>query len=360
MSFLIYGAYGYTGELIARAAVERGLEPILAGRDAARLRPLAAELDLPHRVFSVDVAASVEAALHDVPLVLHCAGPFAHTATPVVDACLRAGVHYLDITGEMDVFAQLAERDGEAQAAEVMLLPGVGFDVVPTDCLAAYLHERMPEANQLELAIYAQNGQVSKGTAKTAIEQIGDGGVVRRGGTLMHVPPAWKTRSVDFGTGPKEVVTIPWGDLITAYHSTGIPNITVYARLPASAHRLVAASKVFGPVLRSSPVKRLLKWAARKGASGPDAEARKRGASAVWAEVTSRNGRSMAARLHGPEVYAFTVGTALAAVDAVLSGTAPPGFQTPATAFGADFVLGIDGVRREDLASAAGTPSSAE
>lgn len=349
MSFLIYGAYGYTGELIAREAVERGLEPMLAGRDATKLRALATELDLPYRAVTLNVEAPLDDVLEDVPLVMHCAGPFVHTAQPMVDACLRTGTHYLDITGEIDVFSQIAGRDAEAQKAGVMLLPGVGFDVVPTDCLAAHLHERLPEAEQLELAIMAVGSRVSQGTATTAIEHIADGGAVRRGGEIMDVPPVWKQREVDFGRGPKSVVTIPWGDLVTAYWSTGIPNITVYARLPSTARRLMTASQVLGGVLKSKPVQDTLKWAVRQGEPGPDEQMRKQGASIVWGEATGRDGKAVRARLFGPETYAFTTRAALASVEAVLDGTAPTGYQTPAMAFGADFVLGIDGVEREDL-----------
>lgn len=349
MSFLIYGAYGYTGELIARAAVERGLEPTLAGRDATKLRALATELDLPYRAVTLNVEAPLDDVLEDVPLVVHCAGPFIHTAKPMVDACLRTGTHYLDITGEIDVFEQIAGRNAEAQDAGVMLLPGVGFDVVPTDCLAAHLHKRMPEAEQLELAIMAVGSTVSQGTATTAIEHIADGGAVRRGGEIMSVPPAWKQREVDFGRGPKSVVTIPWGDLVTAYWSTGIPNITVYARLPSTARRLMTASQVLGGVLKSKPVQDTLKWAVRQGEPGPDAQMREQGASIVWGEATARDGHAVRSRLLGPETYAFTTRAALASAEAVLEGTAPVGYQTPAMAFGADFVLGIEGVKREDI-----------
>ncbi len=352
MSFLIYGAYGYTGELIARDAVARGWEPLLAGRDAAKLRALATELELPYRAVTLNVEKPLDDVLEEVPLVVHCAGPFTHTAQPMVDACLRTGTHYLDITGELDVFAQIAERDAEAQEAGVMLLPGVGFDVVPTDCLAAHLHERLPEAEQLELAIMAVGSGVSQGTATTAIEHIADGGAVRRGGEIMKVPPAWKKREVDFGRGAKEVVTIPWGDLVTAYWSTEIPNITVYARLPSTARRLMAASQVLGGVLKSRPVQDTLKWAVRQGEPGPDATTREQGASIVWGEVTARDGTTAQSRLYGPETYAFTTRTALASAEAVLDGTAPMGYQTPAMAFGADFVLGIEGVEREDIGDA--------
>src|SRR6476659_6763268 len=133
--FLIYGANGYTGTLIARAAVARGQRPILAGRNAAALVTLASDLGLECRIFALDDPAQVAEGISGMQAVLHCAGPFAHTYRPLADACLQARVHYLDITGEVAVFEALVTRSAAAQAARVMLLPGVGFDVVPSDCL---------------------------------------------------------------------------------------------------------------------------------------------------------------------------------------------------------------------------------
>jgi len=349
MPFLIYGAYGYTGSLIAREAVERGLTPTLAGRDEAKLRALAEELTLPYRAFELSNTEALDTALDEAMLVLHCAGPYAHTATPMVEGCLRTGTDYLDITGEIEVLEMLAALDEQAQALDVMLLPSVGFDVVPSDCLAVHLHERLPSAEQLELAIYGKGG-FSRGTAATAIEQFGQGGTIRRDGQLQHVPMGWRTRRVDFGEGPVEVISIPWGDVATAYRSTGIPNITTYMRLPELVQHLMAVGRALDRLLATTPVQQLLKRRVQKGKPGPTAEERAAGESFVWGEAVDEAGTRAVARLHGPETYDFTVQAALAAVQRVLDGGATPGFQTPATAFGADFVFEVDGVTREEVA----------
>ena len=350
MSFLIYGAYGYTGALIAREAKRRGLTPTLAGRDGGKLAALARELDLPSRPFALDDRAALDAALGDAPLVLHCAGPFSKTTRPMLEGCLRTGTHYLDITGEIGVFEMLAAQDVRARQAEVLLLPGVGFDVVPTDCLAAHLKSRLPEAAYLELAIQGMSG-VSRGTALTAVENMDAGGAVRRGGQITRVPGAWRTRTVDFGGGPVEVVSIPWGDVATAYHTTDIPNIVTYARLPGAAVRAMKAGNYLGWLFSSSPVQRLLKRQIRQRPPGPDAQVRARGASVVWGQAsTATSAQTVASRLRGPEAYELTVQTALAAAQKVMEGAARPGFQTPAGLFGKDFILEIDGVEREDVA----------
>ncbi|HEX8144783.1 MAG TPA: saccharopine dehydrogenase NADP-binding domain-containing protein [Pyrinomonadaceae bacterium] len=346
--FLLYGANGYTGELVARLAAERGWRPLLAGRDPKKIEPLARELGFEYRSFALDDAAAMDAALKSVGVVLHCAGPFSRTSGPMADACLRTRTHYLDITGEIAVFESLAQRSEEARAAGVMLLPGAGFDVVPSDCLAAHLKARLPSATRLTLAIRG-SGRVSHGTATTMVENINRGGLVRRDGRLTPVPAAWKTREVDFGSGPIVATTIPWGDIATAFYSTGIPNIEVYAAIPSSARAMMKASRVLGPLLATAPVQRFLKKRIKAQPAGPSDAERVHGASYVWGEVTDDEGRKSSARQRGPEGYTLTAMTALAIVERVLGGTAPAGFQTPSLAYGADFILEIEGITREDL-----------
>ena len=253
---LIYGSYGFTGNLIARLAVQRGLRPILAGRDPQRLARQAVELGLEHVAFSLDDRAAAHQALQNTFAVLHCAGPFVHTALPMAEACLRAGVHYLDITGEITVFEALAVRDAEAQAAGVMLLPGVGFDVVPTDCLAAHLKQRLPSATQLVLGIKTVGGRSSHGTMESAIESLPLGGKARRDGELVDVPLGTLTRQIDFGRGPRPAVAVPWGDVTTAWHSTSIPNIEVYFAWPSSMRWGMKAARWLQPVLTTSAARR--------------------------------------------------------------------------------------------------------
>ncbi|MFB3132102.1 MAG: trans-acting enoyl reductase family protein, partial [Rhodothermales bacterium] len=338
----------YTGRLIAEMAVERGLRPVLAGRNADKLAALAGALDLDYQAFALDDRAALDAALAEVPLVLHCAGPFVRTAGPMAEACLRTGTHYLDVTGEISVYEQLAALDAQARAAEVMLLPGVGFDVVPTDCLALHLKHRLPSATHLELAIMGL-GRLSHGTATTMVENIGSGGAVRRDGRLEPVPAAWKRREVDFGRGPVTVVSIPWGDVATAYHSTGIPNIVVYAALGKRMPGLLRLTRYTGWLLASPPAQVFFKWMIRRQPPGPSAEQRAQGRSFVWGTVWDDDGGRATARLKGPEGYAFTALAALALAEKGLDGEAVAGFQTPAKAFGPDFVLDIAGVTRVDL-----------
>jgi short subunit dehydrogenase-like uncharacterized protein len=345
-AWLLYGANGYTGELIARRAAALGHRPILAGRSAGAVEDLARELALEARVFALDDPAAMARGLEGVVAVLHCAGPFSRTARPMVEACLRARVHYLDITGEIDVFERMAARHEEARREGVTILPGTGFDVVPSDCLAAHLGRRLPEATHLALG-FQGSAALSRGTATTALERLHEGGAVRRDGRIVRVPPAWKTRVIDFGAGPRTAITIPWGDVSTAYHSTGIPNVEVYLAAPAPVRRALRLSRPFLPLLGLAPVQALLKRRIRAGPPGPTAEQRARGRSLLWGEAAG-DGRRIVSRLEAPEAYELTSHTALAAVLRVVKGAVPAGFQTPSRAFGPDFILEIEGTRRRD------------
>lgn len=347
-NFLLYGANGYTGNLIAHMASARGLRPILAGRDAVTIERLARELNLEYRVFSLDDPQAMDAALTEVAAVLHCAGPFSRTSRPMADACLRTKTHYLDITGEAAIIESLAARDTEAKEAGVMLLPCVGFDVVPSDCLAAHLKRRLPSATKLALAIQGM-GRLSRGTAMTMIENINRGGLVRRNGKLTGVPAAWKTREIDFGRGPVMATTIPWGDVASAFYSTGIPNIEVYAAIPASMRRLMKLSRHFGWLLGSSAMQRFLKKRISNQPPGPSEREREKGKSFVWGEVEDDAGNRAVSRLRGPEGYKLTALTSLAIVAKVVAGDFSVGFQTPSKAYGPDLILEIEGDVREDV-----------
>ncbi|HKQ51289.1 MAG TPA: saccharopine dehydrogenase NADP-binding domain-containing protein [Pyrinomonadaceae bacterium] len=347
-NFLLYGANGYTGKLVARLAKERGLSPVLAGRDRASIEKSAQELGFEHRVFPLDDAPALDAALNEAAVVLHCAGPFSRTSKPMADACLRTKTHYLDITGEAAVIESLAARDREAKEAGVMLLPCVGFDVVPSDCLAAHLKRRLPTAARLALAIMGM-GRVSRGTATTMVENINRGGLVRRAGKLTPVPAAWKTREIDFGRGAVEATTIPWGDVASAYYSTGIPNIEVYATIPQKVRRMMKLTRSFGWLLGAAPVQRFLKKRIKNQPPGPSEEERTKGRSFVWGEVEDEAGGRAVSRLSGPEGYTLTALTALAIVGHVTGGNFSAGFQTPAKAYGPDLILEIEGVEREDV-----------
>ena len=349
-SFLLYGANGYTARLIIDLACSVGLTPVLAGRSATRLKPLADATGLSYRVADLQDAAALDALLVDTPVVLHCAGPFSKTAAPMQQACLRTGTHYLDITGEIDVFEYGMTLHNEALRQNVMLMSGVGFDVVPTDCLARYLHDRLPDATHLQLAFANDGGSLSHGTAQTALEGIGGGGKVRTRGRIVTVPNAHKTITVDFGDGsPRPCMSIPWGDVSTAGHTTGIPNVETFIGSSGGQIRLAKLGNYLGWLLRSKAVQSFLQKRVTKTVTGPDVSTRQRARVHVWGKVWNAQGKTAEARLHGPEGYTLTALTALSITQKVLDGDWKAGYQTPAGCYGADLILEIDGVTREDV-----------
>jgi short subunit dehydrogenase-like uncharacterized protein len=342
MNWLIYGANGYTGELIAREAKARNLSPILAGRDEKKVASLARELGLEHRVFALDASDAIARHLLGVGLVLHCAGPFSATSGPVLDACLAVRAHYLDITGEIAVFEQAHGRHEQAEKAGVVVCPGVGFDVIPTDCLAATLKKALPGATHLALGFDAPT-RMSPGTAKTTVEGIAQGGRVRQEGRIIEVPLAHRVRRIDFGDGEKWAMTIPWGDVATAYHTTGIPNIEVF--VPASP-RLIASTQRANHVrwfLGWRPIQSLLKRRAGK-MKGPSAERREKMPTYVWGEVLDEQGGRKTARIKTANGYSVTVSGSLAVVEHLLkSSDVHGGSYTPAKLLGADLVTRLPG-----------------
>lgn len=348
MSLIIYGATGYTGRLILAEALAKGLRPILAGRNADEIRALATAHGLEARPVSLSDAKALDAALAGVTVVLHCAGPFWRLGPPMIAACMRVGAHYLDITGEIAVFEQCAASGPKAKSLGLTLMPGVGFDVVPSDCLAAHLHRRLPSATELTLAFTGGTG-LSRGTATTMVEGIAQGGAVRRGGKIIRVPSAYQTREIDYGDRVRHSVTIPWGDVSTAFHSTNIPNITVYTAMPKSTARWMRLARPIMPLLGTAPAQKYLKGRINARTPGPSAERRAGAQSRLWGEAKDASGRIVQSRLLAPDGYSLTAMTAVGAAARVLAGEVAPGYQTPSTAFGADFILGFPQTQREDV-----------
>ena len=339
---IVYGANGYTGKLIVDVALREGLRPVVAGRRREAVEPLAAAWGVPSLCFSLDDAASAAHLLEPYGAMILAAGPFSRTSAAALEACLRAKTAYLDITGEVDVFEAVFARDADAKKAGIAVLPGAGFDVVPSDCLAKALSEALPGAETLTLAF--RGFKTSAGTMKTMLEGIPKGGLVREGGKLVRVPAAWKTIEVPLGAKTRLAMTIPWGDLSTAFRSTGIPNIEVYMAVPPSAVAAARRMRRFAKLLGLSPVQSFLKARVEKTVKGPTAEERDRERSYLWGRVT-RGGSAVTGKLETLEGYALTAETAVAIAKRVLAGDVGPGVHTPSQAFGSRFIETIRGSR---------------
>ena len=346
---LVYGATGYTGKLVAAEAARRDLDVVLAGRDPEKLKAVASPLGLESRAFALEDAARLRASLEDVAAVLHIAGPFSATARPMVDGCIATQTHYLDVTGEIDVFEAIAQRDEQARALGVVLLPGVGFDVVPSDCLAAHVAARVESARTVRIAIAGVSGGVSRGTAKTSVEALADGLRLRRDGVIVRQPPGSLERHFDLGAGPLRAVGVPLGDVATVFYSTGAPNVETYFVASGAVPRMLRASRFLLPLLRTKAVQRFLKRRVDAMPEGPDDATRESTRAMIYAEATGTDGETARAMLETPSGYQLTLHAAVESARRVAAGEAPAGYQTPATAFGADFVLELPDCQRTDL-----------
>jgi short subunit dehydrogenase-like uncharacterized protein len=353
---LLYGANGYTGRLILDELKRLGLEMTIAGRSRAPLEALASSRGVAHRVFTLEDPARVAEELAPYAVLLLAAGPFSATSRPAFDACLEARTSYLDITGEIDVFEALFARDAEAKAAGITAVPGVGFDVVPTDALAALLAKELPGAVRLELAF--RGGRTSVGTKKTMMVGIPKGGRARVNGRLVRVPLAWKTMTARFPDKERTAVTIPWGDVATAWRSTGIPNIETYLAMAPSAIAGLKRMRFVAPLAGLSPVQAFLKARAGATGEGPDEDQRKRERSLVWGRVTAADGTTVEGTLESVEGYTLTAQTSARAARHLLAGDAPHGVLTPSLAFGPRFVEEVAGTVIR-IGAAAGTSASA-
>ncbi len=333
---MIYGSYGYTGELVVREAVRRGMHPIIAGRDGKKLKPLADEFGLESRAFAV---ADAKANLEDVAVVLNCAGPFSTTARAFVDACIGERVHYVDITGEIPVFQFCHAQDARAVGAGIVLCPGAGFDIVPTDSLAAALKSRMPDATRIDLA-FSFGTKPSIGTAMTILESAASGGLVRRNHRLVSVPNAWRIRRIPFPGGARWGVSIPWGDVFTAGVSTGVPDGLVYCALPLALGLAMRLTNFMRGLFAVPSVHRALDRLARQCfAGGPDAGARDIQRTEFWAQAANLPGTTVTMKMSAPNVYAMTADTALAIADRCLTDPGPGGYRTPSMLMGSAFFL---------------------
>lgn len=346
-SFLLYGANGYTGSLITKMAASFGLKPILAGRREEVLKPLAASIGAVYKVFDLHDTSSMDEALKDVSLVLHAAGPFKFTAKPMIEGCIRTKTHYIDITGEIQVYELAKKMHVAAKEAGIMLMPGVGFDVVPTDCMALFLKEKMPDATDLKLAFASLGGSLSHGTATTMALGAGEKSAVRLNGKITGVPLGHKGMWVDFGLKKLFVMTIPWGDISTAYTTTGIPNIETYTGVSPKTFKLLKYQNLFNWLLRTSFMRNRELAKIRAKPAGPSDEQRAQSKALVFGEVSNPAGKKLQARIIGPDGYTITAEASLIIAKKILEGNFKPGYQTPAGCYGADLILEVKGVTRE-------------
>lgn len=348
MQWMIYGATGYTGQLVIEEALERGHRPLLAGRNPDKLEVLKNRYGLEYLAFRLDNVSTIGEAIGDMDVLYHAAGPFGYTSDPMIKACLATNTHYLDITGEIDVFENTFSYHDSARANGIALISGVGFDVVPSDCLAAYVSNKVRGANTLDIAIVGLTN-VSSGTAKSFVEGLRVGGRVRRDGKLRKQAPGTMHLEVSFDEMIFDTMSVPWGDLSTAYRTTGIPDITTYMEFPAAVRATARfASPIMGLLTRSRVVRAVLNNLVDRFIRGPSDYALENHRAYIWAKASNASGQYAEAWLELNEAYKFTAQAGVLAVERTLE-LQPVGALTPSLAFGEDFALDVEGTQRHDV-----------
>ncbi len=342
--FLLYGAYGYTGKLIAKRAAAYGLSPVLAGRNPEKLKLIAAETGFRYKSFDLENSAELESALEETPMVLHAAGPFKDTAGQMVNACLKTGRHYIDINGDISYFQLIQQFDEEARKRNIMLMPGAGFDVVPTDCISLLLKNHLPDAGYLKIAFANTGSRLSHGTAMTMAGKLGESASKRVNGKIVESEMGENHFIVNFGKKEFIVMNISWGDVFTAWHTTGIPDIETFTAVPERMIRMLRFQSLFNWLLRTEMIRNLFRGRIKRAGEGPDETMLASGRSMVWAEAGNRSGKKIQATLEGPESYLLTAHSSLIITKKILEGNFKPGYQTPAGCYGENLVKEIPDV----------------
>ncbi|MCX8491696.1 MAG: saccharopine dehydrogenase NADP-binding domain-containing protein [Cyclobacteriaceae bacterium] len=346
---VVYGSYGYTGKLIVDLCKDNNMEVVLAGRNESSLKQQSEKTGYPYKVVESDDLQGLKKLLEAVALVIHCGGPFRYTAKTMSEACIATNTHYTDITGEYQVFESLPDLDQKAKEINITVMPGTGFDVVPSDCLALHLKNRLPLATHLQLAFTMSKGGLSRGTAKSMTEGLGYGGMIRTAGKLTYCAMGSKAMEIDFGSFKSKTLCIPWGDISTAWRSTGIPNIEVYTGATESMIANAKRSNYFNWLLRMRWVKNFMLKKIDKKPAGPSDEKRETGRSFLWGKVTDTNGKECVSRLETLSGYSLTAKTAVLIAQKILAGNFKAGYQTPAMAYGSDLIMEIETTKRTDL-----------
>ena len=346
---VVYGSYGYTGKLIVDLCRSKNLQVILAGRNEEQLKLQSQQSGYPYQVVDSDDLAGLKNLLEPATVVIHCGGPFRFTAKNMSEACIATKTHYTDITGEYQVFELLPLLDSKAKELGITIMPGTGFDVVPSDCLALHLKNRLPSATHLQLAFTMSKGGLSRGTAKSMTEGLGYGGLIREGGKLVYCAMGSKVQEIDFGSFKTKTLCIPWGDISTAWRSTGIPNIEVYTGATESMIANAKRSNYLNWLLRMRWVKNFMLKQIDKKPAGPSDEKRETGRSFLWGKVSDASGKECVSRLETVSGYSLTAKTAVLIAEKILAGNFKPGYQTPAMAYGTDLIMEVETTKRTDI-----------
>lgn len=343
IKWMLYGCYGYSGKLILEEALRKGLSPIIAGRSEKKVTALANKYGLPYRVFDLSSPTTIEDNITDCCLVFNAAGPYSTTCIPMLKACLNQGVHNLSLAGEIPILEELHNYHHQAKEKGVVLAVGLGFDVMPTDSMSNHLKHLLPDATHLTLGMDGPN-DMSRGSMKEFFEQIGEHPFwIRRESKLVASKP--RTTYMDFGNGQKLASTIAWGDTSSAFHSTGIPNIEVFAAISKADWLTIKTLDSLSFLFKFKTIQKLANVCIDTLLSGPNEETREKGQTFLMAEASNAAGEKIRINMRTPTGYKITYLGAVYTIEHMLNNSLTKGgYYTPAQLLGDKAICNIEGV----------------
>lgn len=332
---LIYGALGYTGNLFVTRALDKEL-PMVLGARKEKVREIAEAIGSEYRIFEIKNTADILPFLSDVFLVVNFANIQFSLNKALIEACIQSGTHYIDLGSEYYDISEVHKYHEASIASGSMLMPGYGFNLVPTDIAADIAHQFLPDANELIFG-FAAIGESSRGTVKSVLRDATRKGFFRKDGKLQAIAPA--VEEIQFAADGRQYTLVNnplMGEVITAWEGTKIPSIKTYSYFPWI---LVQFMKGRLNWLR----KFLLKYAGLFFPAGPTEKQLRSGYSYSWVEAKNAD-KKVLITIKGPEAYLFTVQIIQQLIRQLVKGKVSSGFIRPAF-FGRELIESVEGVQ---------------
>lgn len=315
---LVYGAYGYTGSMVAEHLVAMNQNIVISGRNPTKLETLRKNLNVSSIALSLESSEHLDTVLSRFDIVINCAGPFHRTAEPLMTAAIRTKTHYLDISAELDSYKIAEELCQEAMNSNVLLMPGCGGSVAMIGCLTAFAKTTLPEPISVKAALHV-SGAMSKGSAVSASENLSPTLYIRKAGKLIEGGNT-SSRQFDFGFSVLDCFSVTLPDVMTLWRDTKASDISTYVHVSGNAFPAGDLNSLN---------------------EGPTQQERDSNRYHASVKLADTHGTKVTAVLETINGYSFTPLAAALAAKNVAEGKFEPGFRTTAELWGHEFILQI-------------------
>lgn len=342
-NWIIYGATGYTANLIIKKAIQMGLPPVLAGRDRSKISSVAKKYGLKYKVFEINDINVIQANIENSNLILNASSNYKLTAQPFINACLASGCHYLDLCGEISVLKKIFEYNELAKYGNITIIPNSGYHSIVTDCFAGYVANLIE--NPIELNYYLLDASIpSLGTLKSSLDAFLGGGFVLKYNNFENIKMGSIKTRVEHKNKALTLYASPMAELYLSHISTSIPNINVYLKIPLLYSLLLDYFGDYILKLLQSEKRTAILNLIDKFVKGPSEAINKKLKSMIGVNVKNLKGDSLTMWLEAPEAYDFTATLSVEAVKLALSGL-PSGVLTPIQAYGCNFLSKFNDIK---------------